>query len=104
RHVVVALLDRAAVAVRRRGSPGEVAVSTAVRADAVLVTVGDNGVAPPGAVVDRLMDAILDSPEPGVYSDLERSVVRESIEREGGSLAVGHRPGGGTEFVVRLPI
>ena len=37
-------------------------------------------------------------------SDLERSLVRESIERGGGSLAVGHRPGGGTEFVVRLPI
>jgi signal transduction histidine kinase len=37
-------------------------------------------------------------------SDLQRSVVRESVERQGGSLAVGHRPGGGTEFVVRLPM
>ena len=35
---------------------------------------------------------------------MQRSVVRESVERQGGSLAVGHRPGGGTEFVVRLPI
>jgi signal transduction histidine kinase len=104
RHVVVALLDRAGLAVRGSGLPGEVEVTTAVRAGAVLVTVGDNGVAPPGAVVDRLMDAILDAPEPGVDSHLERSLVRESIERGGGSLAVGHRPGGGTEFVVRLPI
>jgi hypothetical protein len=39
-----------------------------------------------------------------VDSDLQRSVMRESVERQGGSLAVGHRAGGGTEFVVRLPI
>lgn len=57
-----------------------------------------------GAVLGRLIDALLDSPEPRLDSDLERSLVRESIERQGGSLAVGRRPGGGTEFVVRLPI
>jgi K+-sensing histidine kinase KdpD len=104
RHVVVALLDRAGVAVRGRPSPGQIEVTTAVRAGAVLVTVGDDGVSAPGPVLDRLMDALLDSSAPAVDSDLERSLVRESIEREGGSLAVGHRPGGGTEFVVRLPI
>ena len=104
RHVLVALLDRAAVAIRGSGAAGSVEVTTSVRAGAVLVTVGDTGVAAAGAVLDRLMDALLDSPEPRVDSDLQRSVVRESIERQGGSLAVGHRPGGGTEFVVRLPI
>ena len=65
---------------------------------------GDDGVSAPGPVLDRLMDAVLGAPAPPIDSDLERSLVRESIEREGGSLAVGHRPGGGTEFVVRLPI
>ncbi len=104
RHVVVALLDRAAVAVRGSAAAGQVEVTTAVRGEAVLITVGDSGLAAPGAALDRLMDAFIDSPEPRVDSELERSVVRESIEREGGSLAVGHRPGGGTEVVVRLPI
>jgi signal transduction histidine kinase len=104
RHVLVALLDRAAVAIRAAGTAGRIEVATAVRGDAVLVTVGDTGVAAAGAVLTRLVDALLDSPEGRVDSDLQRSLVRESIERQGGSLAVGHRPGGGTEFVVRLPI
>jgi signal transduction histidine kinase len=104
RHVMLALLDRAAVAIRAGGPAGQIAVTTAVRGGAVLVTVADSGLAAPGAVLDRLMDALLDSPEPGVDSDLQRTVVRESVERQGGTLAVGHRAGGGTEFVVRLPI
>ena len=104
RHVLVALLDRAAVAIRAASPTGQVDVATSVRGGAVLVTVGDSGRAAPGAVLDRLMDTLLDSPEPHAESDLQRSVVRESVERQGGSLAVGHRPGGGTEFVVRLPI
>ena len=102
--MLVALLDRAAVAIRAGSPTGQVDIATAVRGGAVLVTVGDSGRAAPGAVLDRLMDALRDSPEPHVDSDLQRSVVRESVERQGGSLAVGHRPGGGTEFVVRLPI
>jgi signal transduction histidine kinase len=106
RHVVSALLDRAAVAIRGTDArdKGRVDVATAVRAGAVLVTVGDNGLATGSAVLDRLVEALLDSPEPRGDSDLQKSVVRESIERQGGTLAVGHRPGGGTEFVVRLPI
>ena len=104
RHVLVALLDRAAVAIRAASPTGQVDIATSVRGGAVLVTVGDSGRAAPGAVLDRLMDTLRDSPEPHAESDLQRSVVRESVERQGGSLAVGHRPGGGTEFVVRLPI
>jgi two-component system sensor histidine kinase HydH len=104
RHVLFALLDRAAVAIRAGGSTGQIDVTTAVRGGAVLVTVADSGLATPGAVLDRLMDALLDSAEPGGDSELQRTVVRESVERQGGTLAVGHRPGGGTEFVVRLPI
>jgi K+-sensing histidine kinase KdpD len=103
RHVVVALLDRAAVAIRASGVPGRVELTTAVRGGAVLITIGDTGTLAAGAVLTRLMDALLD-PEPRVDFDLQRSLVRESIERQGGSLAVGHRAGGGTEFVVRLPI
>ncbi|HEV7501142.1 MAG TPA: HAMP domain-containing sensor histidine kinase, partial [Vicinamibacteria bacterium] len=106
RHVISALLDRAAVAIRGAATrpPGQVEVATAVRGGAILITVGDTGLVAGGAVLDRLMDALLDSPEPRVDSDLHQSVVRESIERQGGSLAVGHHPGGGTEFVIRLPI
>jgi len=104
RHVLVALLDRAAVAIRASSPTGQVDIATAVRGGAVLVTVGDSGVIAPGAVLDRLVDALRDTPEPNLDSDLQRSVVRESVERQGGSLAIGHRPGGGTEFVVRLPI
>ncbi len=103
RHVLVALLDRAAVAIRAGAPTGQIDVATTVRGGAVLVTVGDSGLAAPGAVLDRLMDALADSPEPRLDSDLQRSVMRESVERQGGSLAVGHRAGGGTEFVVRLP-
>jgi signal transduction histidine kinase len=106
RHVVSALLDRAAVALRATGEPrgGRVEIGTAVRGGADLVTVGDTGAVAGTPVLDRLIDALLDSAEPRADSDLQRSVVRESVERQGGSLAVGHRPGGGTEFVVRLPI
>ncbi|PYQ50556.1 MAG: hypothetical protein DMF78_15370, partial [Acidobacteria bacterium] len=104
RHVILALLDRAAVAIRGGGTVGHIEVATAVRGDAAVITVGDSGPAAGGAVLARLMDTLLDSPEPRVDSDLQRSLVRESVERQGGSLAVGNRPGGGTEFVVRLPI
>ena len=104
RHVLVALLDRAAVAIRAGSPTGQVTLTTAVRGGAVLVTVGDSGRAAPGAILDRLVDALRDPPEPYLDSELQRSVVRESVERQGGSLAVGIRPGGGTEFVVRLPI
>jgi signal transduction histidine kinase len=104
RHAVVALLDRAALALRTAGTPdARIEVATALRADAVHVTIGDTAAIPAGAVLARLMDALLDSPEPRVDSELQRSLVRESVERQGGSLAVGHRPGGGTEFVIRLP-
>jgi signal transduction histidine kinase len=105
RHAIVALLDRAALALRTSGTAdGRIEVATALRAGAVHVTIGDSAAVPPGAVMARLMDALLDSPEPRVDSELKRSLVRESVERQGGSLAVGHRPGGGTEFVIRLPV
>ena len=104
RHVIVALLDRAAIAIRGGGGEGRIEVATAVRGDAVVITVGDTATAAGSAVLARLMDALLESPEPRLDSDLQRSLVRESVERQGGSFAVGHRPGGGTEFVVRLPI
>ena len=54
RLVLLALLDRAAVAIRASGPTGQIDVTTSVRGGAVLVTVADSGLTAPGAVLDRL--------------------------------------------------
>jgi signal transduction histidine kinase len=102
RHIVLGLLDRAVVGIRSTGRPGTIEVSTRAGEGRVHLKVCDDGRRPPAGRFGRFMGVLLDAP-PDVDADLERSLVRESVAREGGTLRVECRPGA-TEITVSLPL
>jgi signal transduction histidine kinase len=102
RHIVLGLLDRAAVSIRSTGRPGTIEVSTRAGEGRVHLKVCDDGRRPASGRFGRFMGVLLDAP-PDVEADLERSLVRESVAREGGTLRAECRPGA-TEIAVSLPL
>ncbi len=104
RHVIAWLLDRAAVSIRTHGPSGRIEVSTAVREGTVVVTVADSGATPAAGVLERLVGALLDHPASGMESELAHSLVRESVDRQGGTIGVAPRAGGGAVVTIHLPV
>jgi hypothetical protein len=102
RHIALGLLDRAAVSIRSTGRPGTIEVSTRAGEGRVHLRVCDDGRRPVAGRFGRFMGVLLDAP-PDVEADLERSLVRESVAREGGTLRAECRPGA-TEITVSLPL
>jgi signal transduction histidine kinase len=92
-----------------RGGRIEISLARVVGADAVVVSVRDNGVGIPGAMLDCVFD---------MFTQVDRShtqiggglgigltLVRRLVEMHGGSVeARSGGPGTGSEFLVRLPL
>lgn len=81
-------------------------VVISVRADGGVVeyVVEDNGPGIDPAAAARVFDPFYTTKPPGKGTGLGLSVSRGIIEEHGGSLALEQRSGGGTRFVIRIPV
>ena len=85
---------------------GEVVVTTAPSpsADAVLLTVKDNGGGIDPKIRDRIFDPFFTTKPIGQGTGLGLSITYGIVKAQGGSICVGSKPGKGSSFTVRLPI
>ncbi len=87
---------------------GEITVTVAHQGDAALLTVADTGPGIPPAERETIFEKFVRG------SDVERRsipglglglfITRAIVQSHGGEITVDERPGGGTRFVVRLPL
>jgi hypothetical protein len=103
RHVVLGLLDRAAVGIRSTGRPGRIEVVTSTGDGMVHLRVSDDGRRSGHGRLGRWMGALFEGVSEA-EADLDRNLVRESVVREGGTLRATLREDGGTEVTVSLPL
>jgi signal transduction histidine kinase len=104
RHVVLWLVDRAAVSIRSMGVAGSIELSTALRHGTQVLTIADTGRTPSGGVMARVKGALLDTAPSDAELEMGRALVAESVARQGGTLTFGPRPGGGAAFEIGLPM
>lgn len=96
------LLRNAVESIEGRNGPGEIAVRIEPVADGgVQVAVRDNGRGFPEGVAERIFEADF-TLKPG-GTGLGLALVRQAIAAHGGDVRARSRPGGGAEFIVRLP-
>jgi signal transduction histidine kinase len=81
---------------------GALTISSRGDGDAVEIAVSDTGGGISAEVAERLFEPFFTTKPQG--TGLGLSITRQIIEEHGGTLAWHHRAGGGTTFVVRLPI
>lgn len=92
-----------AVTARGEGPPGEIRVATRRQADAVVVTVEDNGTGIPDASMARIFDPFYTTKDIGKGTGLGLSIVSGIVKKHRGSIEVDSRPGR-TVFAIHLPI
>lgn len=103
-QVVTALVSNA---LRHTAESASVGLAAMYRNGSALVTVHDGGPGIPAAELDRIFERFYRL-APGRErskggSGLGLSIVRSTIEAQGGSVTVASRPGAGTTFTVTLP-
>jgi two-component system sensor histidine kinase KdpD len=102
-QVFVNLLENAA----RYTPPGtQVSLSAAVDGTAVRMAVSDDGPGLPAGSAERIFDKFFRaSPmaDAGRGSGLGLAICRAIVNAHGGNITAANRPGGGAEFVIRLP-
>jgi signal transduction histidine kinase len=81
---------------------GALTISSRSDGDAVEIAVSDTGGGISAEVAERLFEPFFTTKPQG--TGLGLSITRQIIEEHGGELTWHHREGGGTTFVVRLPI
>jgi two-component system NtrC family sensor kinase len=72
--------------------------------DGVIVTFADTGTGIPPELRDKIFDPFFTTKPPGKGTGLGLSIVYGVIQRHGGSIEVESPHGGGTEFIIRLPL
>jgi signal transduction histidine kinase len=81
---------------------GWIGVTVAAAEGGVELRVEDRGPGLPPQVRDRLFEPFVGTKDAGMGLGL--SICRRIVESHGGEIAAEDRPGGGTAFVVRLPV
>jgi len=103
-QVLVNLLENAA----RHTPPGtRVTISAAVDGRVVRIAVTDDGPGFPEGDENRIFERFYraaPSAEAGRGTGLGLAIARAIVESHGGTITAAHRPAGGSEFVIRLPI
>ncbi|MFZ5831158.1 MAG: ATP-binding protein [Planctomycetota bacterium] len=103
-QILVNLLDNAA---RYTPPRSTVVVAAAVDGKWLRVTISDNGPGFPAGSEERLFDKFYrTSPaaDSGRGSGLGLAICRAIAKAHGGTITAANRPGGGAEFVLRLPL
>ena len=72
--------------------------------DGVIITFADTGSGIPPELRDKIFDPFFTTKPPGKGTGLGLSIVYGVIQRHGGTIEVESPLGGGTEFIIRLPL
>ena len=103
-QVFVNLLENAA----RYTRPGtHLAIRAAVEGRAIRIAVQDNGPGLPAGAEERIFDKFFRAAplaDGGRGSGLGLAICRAILKAHGGSITASNRPGGGAEFLIRLPL
>jgi signal transduction histidine kinase len=83
----------------RAGAAIDVAI--VVRGEAVSITIGDNGIGVPPAMLERIFDPDVTLKRAG--TGLGLAIVRQAVSAHGGRVAARARADGGAEFVMEIP-
>jgi two-component system sensor histidine kinase KdpD len=82
-----------------------VQVSAAVEADALALTVADNGPGLPPDALPLIFDKFYRAPAaPAGGTGLGLAIVKGFVEAQGGKVTAENRPAGGASFTIRLPL
>ncbi len=84
--------------------PGEIRISTALKANDVQVVIEDNGRGIPAERLERIFEPFFTTKAPGRGTGLGLAVCDRIIKQHGGRILVESQPGLGTRFTVILPI
>ena len=101
-QAVANLLDNAAQATESRRDR-EVRVALARDGDSLRLSVADNGVGVPEALLRRIGEPFFTTKEPGRGTGLGLYLARHVVEREGGEMTVSSTEGRGTEVTLTVP-
>jgi len=83
----------------------EVRISAVTDAEALVLTVSDNGPGLPSDSLPFLFDKFYRTPAARAGgTGLGLAIVKGFVEAQGGQVRAKNRPGGGAEFTVRMPI
>ena len=83
----------------------EICMRAAAEAEALLLTVADNGPGLPPESLPLLFDKFYRAPAaPAGGTGLGLAIVKGFVEAQGGEVGVENRPGGGAAFTVRMPL
>ncbi len=104
-QVIINLLTNALYALRQTRGPRQLTIASAYPGDRrVTFRVTDTGPGIPVAQQEHLFEPFFTTKPVGAGSGLGLSVSRGIISAHGGTIEVASPPGGGTEFVVSLPV
>jgi two-component system sensor histidine kinase RegB len=101
-QAIANLLDNAAEATEGRPAR-EVRVSLRRARDEVVLTVADNGVGVPEALLRRIGEPFFTTKEPGRGTGLGLYLARHVVERQGGEMRVESTEGRGTRVTLTVP-
>ena len=90
-------------AVQALGGTGEITIETKVDGDDVVIAVADDGPGIPEAVMPKIFEPFFTTKPKGEGTGLGLGIVRQIIDKHGGTISVESRPGQ-TRFIVRLPV
>jgi PAS domain S-box-containing protein len=76
----------------------------APKRDGVIITFADTGSGIPAEMRDKIFEPFFTTKPPGKGTGLGLSIVYGVIQRHGGTIEVESPHGGGTEFIIRLPL
>ncbi len=72
--------------------------------DGIILTFADTGAGIPPHIQDKIFEPFFTTKAPGKGTGLGLSIVYSVIQRHGGTIELGSTPGGGTTFIIRLPL
>jgi two-component system NtrC family sensor kinase len=72
--------------------------------DGIILTLADTGCGMPKHIQDKIFEPFFTTKAPGKGTGLGLSIVYSVIQRHGGTIELDSTPGGGTTFIIRLPL